>query len=514
MSPPERSYAHLECLGKTKLLSPLPFERNNRLRFEDTLFKRMPENLKSLREYAGEFYKVSGTVKTVEGSILKMDVPRTTKFKESRHWGSVKSFVFDKLKPVLDDPVRWNSEKIISTVNMPTSSGQPWLRHGFKKKSDFYASNAAREYLFKYNHPDGFPPVWKIVDKVEWYPVEKLDAGKVRTFIIPPAHFVHFQKMYFGNQNERLKNFWWSAYGFNPYSGGVHRMATLLNAKRVKVCFDVGGWDRSLPHMPSVYNLRMAYLDHMDPTLHWVVENTIRSFLLHPDGHLLYKYLGNNSGSGNTTTDNIIAHMLVLALALFELFDGDIQQVLDVIANLFGDDAILSFDTDKSFEEIEKIFRDVYGWFGFTLDPFIVSENLEDCTFLGFKFACYNGFWYPKFDIGRLCASFCFEYDTGMTSTDSFCKAYSLYIMACGTGGPALDLMRDCLERYKVILSSFNDELSQRLCTLEILSRDDVFKFYNGMEDGIKIDIFDVVEANCNNNHGCASWRSEKDSKA
>jgi len=456
-----------------------------RYRFPDPLFRMLPDNLQVISNQAGEFYRVIGTKSSVELSISKMDQPRTTRFKECKYWAVCKNIVFNECEPILRDPEWWGTEQILVSTNMDTSNGQPWLRLGYKKKRDFYSSAYCRHYLATYDHVNGKPPVWKIADKMEWYPIEKIILNKVRTFIIPPAHFVHLQKLHFGNQNERLKMYWWSAYGFCPYSGGVHRIAEVLNQRRVKISYDVGNWDRGLPHLPTVYRLRTAFMPD-DSLLDWIVENTVHSYLLHPNGHLLYKKIGNNSGSVNTTTDNIIAHFYIITLTLLVIYKGDVDKVKLCHSFIFGDDNVLSLDTHLSFQKIESIFRKVFSWFGMTLDPFYISEDLRDCNFLGFSFAVKDGFWYPKYNISRLLASFCYEYDGGMTIQQSFCKAYSLYIMAVGTMDPVVSDMRRCLESYQVILRACEDSFSQQLGVLDILTEGDIFKFYNGLEGGIK----------------------------
>jgi len=342
------------------------------------------------------------------------------------------------------------NEEFIPNMNLNTSAGFPLCVY-FKKKSAALDSRYGRQYLSTFD--ENYKPIWRVVAKQEWYHSSDIDAGKVRTFIIPPLKFLMMQLRFYSGQNSALKDFWWSAYGFNPYYGGTHQLALKLLKHNTFVYYDVRAWDRKFPHMKDVYNIRNSFFDaEFQPIVNWIADRTCHSYLLLADGTIVFKKISNNSGSGCTTPDNIIGHMLTLAFALYNLYDGDTKKVLSCIANLFGDDNLLSLPKlNFSHEHIEKVFRDSYLAFGWELDPFVIQDTLEGCEFLGFRFKLLGDVWVPLFNLGRITAAFCYEYDRNTTLDQQLSKAYSLMIMSWPHGP---DVFNKFTTAYKLMLST------------------------------------------------------------
>jgi len=102
--------------------------------------------------------------------------------------------------------------------------------------------------------------------------------------------------------------------------GGWTGWLGLCSATPFFLAYDVSGWDRGLPLLQTVYSLRNKFLpEEWESLSAWVAKHTIHSHMQHFDGFIFEKHVGNNSGSGNTTADNIIAHMFILGLALFKI---------------------------------------------------------------------------------------------------------------------------------------------------------------------------------------------------
>lgn len=483
-----------EVMRCTKYATPGAVTRDNYYRFEDPLMREVPENLKRpLMEKCGEFYRVVGTVSSIDKSIRKTDKPRCIKYKKNVYWGQAKDFTWNMFFEHLEAMWKMTTmDEIWMILDLDTAAGTPWALLGFRKKKDFFSSEYCIHFLFddprKYH-----PPVWKFAGKTEWYPLSKLLSGDVRTFIIPPMQLLYFQKVLYHAQNMAVKLFKWSMYGFDPYHGGTARLGKELCKNSKFICYDVGGWDRLLPILRSVYRLRnQAIPEAWHWLAKWVTENTVASYLLLPDGRIIYKDAGNNSGSGNTTVDNIIAHAFIAATWLLDLFDGNVDKLDEAVVALYGDDNVSSIpDCGKSDEQIEQTLRSTFADFGLTLDPLKITNNLSECEFLGFKFTDYHGNWIPQYNIDRLLTAFCYDYET-MPIHAALSKAFSLTVMAAGGDEETFERMREVLRFYFNLLRDRDDTTIQAYIHLGAPTREECIAFYMGWESGYdpKLDDF------------------------
>lgn len=487
----------LEPLHRVSIFSPLPKKRGTE-RFYDKFFDWLPNDLQTvLEENAGEYYKSMGTISSVEKSLKKMDFPRCTDYKANIYWEQAKRLVRSECEEMMYMNTRIAStEEIMTTMEFSTAPGQPWTRHGIKNKGQWFRNPyVCPRYLYDFSHP----PVWKICDKVEWYHIDDLKNDKVRTFIIPPVNFLFHQKRLYLTQNEGLKGFWWSAYGFNPYMGGTDALARKLLVHKLFLFYDVSGWDRLLSILRTVYRQRNAYHDEDEKDLaDYIAFNTIITYLLTPDGLLFRKEIGNNSGSGNTTGDNIFAHFYVLALALLDLFEGDTDLVSKTVANLFGDDNIMSIPNpyNYSLDHIKEVFTRVYKSFGFSgLDPFVIQDTLEGCEFLGFKFKKIEQGWIPCYNQERLVASFVFNIKKLPDDAARISKAWTLCLMAAGGDRETFEALRRAVGIYLRKLAIDNSDPSIRAYVkIGPPSYQECISFYLGLESSLSDQYIALVD--------------------
>lgn len=486
----------MTVIGSTRHVTILPDERDNNYRFKDHLFRKcLGENTQSqLKDLAGAYYRVIGTKSSVEQSIKKMDFPKITGYKHSVAWNMAKDFVYDMWHLTFSDNTRYMSlDEMLPGLNLNSSPGAPWVQLGFKTKRqllnfpefyDYYSSDPFKRK----------PPIWKVSPKTEIYSLEDLENNKVRTFIIPPLDFLLLQKHYFETQNRSMKEKHWSAYGFNPYQGGVARYAERLLIHKIFIFYDVKGWDRKLPLMEAVYKLRISFISDDDHARFawWVADHIVSSILLHTDGTLFKKYIGNNSGSGCTTNDNILAHCFILAYVLIILFKGDLQIVLAVIALLFGDDNAMSIpDPGVSDSDIESIFRSCYLDFGLELDPFYVQHELEGVEFLGFKFHFFESVWIPQYNIGRLMAAYVYTIEKKQSDSISLSRAWMLTLMCAGNGREIYSLVASATQRYMDFLKDSTDTEVLAFRRIGVPSFEETMSFYLGRETSFDFSLFD-----------------------
>jgi hypothetical protein len=203
-------------------------------------------------------------------------------------------------------------------------------------------------------------------------------------------------------------------------------------------------WDRIFAMMSYVYKIRVVCIPP-DPHLNWVVKNSINSYVLLPNGDVVYKTWGNNSGSGTTTGDNILGMTYCVSHSFYEL-GCTTQQINEFVVYLFGDDVMLSHNIpeDISDDQIEDAFRRTFSLYGVELDPFVSGRDLSQFTFLGFSFAKFEDYWVPKYPVSRLAFAFLHEHDASKPIAE-ISKMCSLMLMSAGNGPDIFNMFRDAL---------------------------------------------------------------------
>jgi hypothetical protein len=423
-----------------------------------------------------------GDQKSFDTSFRKMDVAPCRSYDQHHLFERALEHTYHTYGRVfasIGDCCISNTEEVMASIVMDKSSGVPWVLLGLRTKAACFSNPAFRAYMS--NWPDMIEPVWKVIDKIEWYHKDDIDKGKVRTFIIPPADFLFWQKVLYQKQNEAMKMVHTSAYGFNPYGGGTNELALKLLINPVFFMYDVSGYDRKMPIMQEVYDLRNSYLpDDLEPLYKWVSHNTVHSLLIHPDGTIVLKDVGNNSGSGNTTSDNILSHDIISNHFVLSAIEPDFENINFFVRQLFGDDCVGSCP-ECDFVELERIIRSTFALYGYELDPVVISHDLTDMEFLGFRFGFRDGYWIPVYDQKRLLASFCYEIQNKRPSA-SLCKAYSLTVMAFGGDQETFNEMRTALAHHLDYFKSSTDPNIQSFVEMGVPSYSDCFSFFTGLE--------------------------------
>lgn len=488
-----KKYSYLEEIGHVPtLVVPVQRERDPRFRFEDQLFSILPDDLQErLKGFAGEYYCADADVSSYDASVRKMDFGPVRKYKHTEAWTQAKNYIYDEYGPLFSKETRiTEAEELFPVYNLDSSAGVPMQQVGLKKKKDVLTSWYGREYMSIIG--EDYVPLWRVSGKREWLHATDIDNKKVRTFIVPPFKLLHQQKRFFHSQNMAMKQFHWSAYGFNPYQGGVDAMARKLLVHKIYVMYDVKGWDRLIPNMRTCYKLRANFhKGRAAAAARLIGQMTCTTVMVLADGTIVVRRNGNCSGSGCTTNDNIICHSFILAYILFKMFDGQEALVRSVVAFLFGDDDALSLpDIGLTDEEIKIQFVEGFKDFGLELDPFLVTRNLEEIEFLGFTFLKKDGFYYPKYKVERLLAAFCYEYDSKIPSAAAISKAYALMVMTYPSGGEVYSLMRRAYKLYCRHLRDDDDLVVQSFISMGLPSDLMIDNFYTGKETSNVAELF------------------------
>jgi len=407
------------------------------------------DDLQWFVDQSSDLVVAKNTLATLDLSVRKMDQKPSRAFLETENHYRAVDLVAEMFEPGLRQTGMTLSEAL-EDMDMDKATGYVLRQSGYKKKYQVVATGVYLDFLNKDMLKE--IPIWLASGKEReyLYRSDYVDKKKQRTFIIEPFELLLHHKLVYGKQNEGMKNIWWSAYGLNPYEGGVNGMAqNLLRFKRFTM-LDVIRYDRKFPHMKAVFDIRDKFIAD-SPFRQWVRDNCIKSRVVLPNGDFIEKDWGNNSGSGTTTGDNILGMAICIAHTLFDLGLDEKQVKELVFSYLFGDDVVIGDNcTWISNEEWEKGFRTTFALYGFEFDPFVMSDDLKKMSFLGFSFAQTNtGFWVPKYDLGVLTFGFIHNHDT-IDGFAEISKCISLMLMSAGHG--------------EIVYNKFRSEVVNILC--------------------------------------------------
>ena len=371
-----------------------------------------------LYQVAGEkFYLAVPTLENVEFSISAFENRPPTNFKDKYHTKALE-FLHTQYGSICNDCLS-DSEEINNYIDYTKSPGYPANFFGFKDKRQLMECKEFQNYLLNNEHLQT-RPIWSVCPKEEFKDKDDLLNLKIRLFTIPPYDLLYEQLRFGKKISEKLKSFKWSAYGFNPYSGGANRLAQRLLSKRVRLFYDVSGWDKFFALLPDVFAFIRAnhkIPDHLKKNFEWMCQNTTDFLFKTPHGFIFEKCYGNPSGSGTTTRDNILGHVIILASALIECYFIKYNEypswdlLNSQIIALFGDDSIISLDCEFDHILFDGYLAQHMAKYGLKLKFLFggIDYPVEKMQFLGFTFKKMNEVYYPQYDIQRLCTSVVFE---------------------------------------------------------------------------------------------------------
>lgn len=323
--------------------------------------------------------------------------------------------------------------------NRATSPGHPYNKK-YRTKGEFLdvpgllaAEMEKREtMLFKVNSKD------------EFLPAESVDVDeKLRTFFSPPITGLARQKVFTTEPNKRLLDYaskpenWdrcWARYGFTKQFGGFDRLMAFHAEKRFTSMSDASGYDRVLPLMRHVWNLREKWFRfesrggkriERSPAFwedfYQVRDEVCQPYCFLPDGTIVRRLCGNVSGSDTTTTDNTIAHTIIKFyhyLLAGYYFTGEVFSYETILAefytSLYGDDELNSHDGPDVFGEgfTEELYRDftfeAYADFGMTIKSSAYAQAVDTVVgmaFLGSECLSDGLLYYPKPNLSKLASS-------------------------------------------------------------------------------------------------------------
>jgi hypothetical protein len=238
--PTIRKYQELIPVGRVSSRISLPnYPENVSITLRPSLTQKIDPDYFMLKQdlCKGKYFYNNPTRETIENAEMRLDEERPFPISDS-----AKEIALRYVDMALEVPLThkaWTFEQTAEHMERQKGAGFPLAYLGFQDRQSFIDWCVVQGY-----HEDielltdilmDLGPFVKSVGKVEWGAIADYLAKKSRTFMIPGAHILLAQLLCYGQGNMNLKNFLWSAYGFNPFKGGVMRMA------REFLCIDEQG---------------------------------------------------------------------------------------------------------------------------------------------------------------------------------------------------------------------------------------------------------------------------------
>nr|BAM99211.1 polyprotein [Turnip mosaic virus] len=333
--------------------------------------------------------------------------------------GNIDCDVFEKtVVIVIDDLRRYGFETcnyvtdetdIFNALNMKSAVGA--LYKG--KKKDYFAEYTPemKEEILKQSCERlflGKMGVWNGSLKAELRPLEKVEANKTRTFTAAPLDTLLGGKVCvddFNNQfyDYNLKAPW--SVGMTKFYCGWNRLLESLPDGWVYCDADGSQFDSSLsPYLiNAVLNIRLEFMEEWDigeVMLRNLYTEIVYTPISTPDGTLVKKFKGNNSGQPSTVVDNTL--MVILAVNYSLNKSGVPKDLRDNMIKFFvnGDDLLLSVHPEYEFvlDTMAGNFREL--GLKYTFDS--RTRKKSDLWFMSHQGHKREGIWIPKLEPERI----------------------------------------------------------------------------------------------------------------
>ncbi|APG78506.1 hypothetical protein [Wenzhou picorna-like virus 49] len=268
----------------------------------------------------------------------------------------------------LDEAINGCPEFGLKPLDMSTSPGLPYTRHGFSHKSNLFENIAGKwvptaafrkqiiSVLDRIAKGSISPWLFASSLKAEMLPSEKVQSGKARLFDVPPIDCVIVTRMYFGAITGWFNTHWSSSIGS---AVGIDRdsewsiLATSLQHHPCHFDVDYSSYDASIPsQMAEVF---VGTICSLYPSEDHVGIKTIAVGLTEVYRVIRDKVYrtthGNPSGSALTTFFNTYVNYFNHVAAWYSLLPAKSDLDFDdhVVVFTYGDDAIASVSNEASY---------------------------------------------------------------------------------------------------------------------------------------------------------------------
>nr|ALI31844.1 polyprotein [Sugarcane mosaic virus] len=304
-----------------------------------------------------------------------------------------------------------DEEEIFKSLNLNAAVGALYTG----KKKDYFADFSEEdkaEIVMRscerlYNGQLG---IWNGSLKAEIRPIEKTMLNKTRTFTAAPLETLLGGKVCvddFNNQfySHHLEGPW--TVGITKFYGGWNRLLEKLPEGWIYCDADGSQFDSSLtPYLiNAVLHIRLQFMEEWElgaQMLRNLYTEIVYTPIATPDGSIIKKFKGNNSGQPSTVVDNTLMVILAFNYAMLSsgIQDNEIDNCCKMFAN--GDDLLLAVHPD--YEHILDSFQTHFGNLGLNFDFNSRTREKSDLWFMSTQGLKCEGIYIPKLEKERIVA--------------------------------------------------------------------------------------------------------------
>ncbi|QXU69567.1 ORF1 [Iris potyvirus A] len=249
--------------------------------------------------------------------------------------------------------------------------------------------------------------IWNGSLKAELRSAEKVAQNKTRTFTAAPIDTLLGGKVCvddFNNKFYELNNKIPSSVGMTKFYGGWDNMLNSFPDGWILCDADGSQFDSSLsPYLiNAVLQIRLHFNEDWDigeQMLRNLYTEIIYTPISTPDGTVIKKFKGNNSGQPSTVVDNTLMVILSVYYAIrLAGCNDDISEYIKFVVN--GDDLLIAVRPDK--EWLLDTFTSAFKSLGLNYDFTNRHANKEDVWFMSHRGIKRNGVYIPKLEEERI----------------------------------------------------------------------------------------------------------------
>nr|SCO64877.1 Polyprotein [Carrot thin leaf virus] len=377
----------------------------------ETYLATHPEEEKVFQPYLGAYAKSALNKAAYTKDVMKYSTTITVGTVSTDNFEkAVKSLIanmeewgFDKCSYVTDE------EAIFNNLNMKAAVGA--LYSG--KKKDYFAEYNAQDketivtesckrlYMGKMG-------VWNGALKAELRPIEKVQANKTRSFTAAPIDTLLGGKVCVDDFNNQFYSLHtkcpWSV-GMTKFYGGWDSLLRSFPEGWVYCDADGSQFDSSLtPYIiNAVLQVRLHFMEDWDlgeQMLKNLYTEIVYTPIATPDGTVIKKFKGNNSGQPSTVVDNTLMVIIALYYSLHEL--GYERSQFDHVCKFFvnGDDLIIAVNPSevRMLDELQQLFKQL----GLNYDFSSRTHDIKELWFMSHQGMEREGKLIPKLEIERI----------------------------------------------------------------------------------------------------------------
>nr|AOE43465.1 polyprotein [Sugarcane mosaic virus] len=304
-----------------------------------------------------------------------------------------------------------DEEEIFKSLNLNAAVGALYTG----KKKDYFADFSEEdkaEIVMRscerlYNGQLG---IWNGSLKAEIRPIEKTMLNKTRTFTAAPLETLLGGKVCvddFNNQfySHHLEGPW--TVGITKFYGGWNRLLEKLPEGWIYCDADGSQFDSSLtPYLiNAVLHIRLQFMEEWElgaQMLRNLYTEIVYTPIATPDGSIIKKFKGNNSGQPSTVVDNTLMVILAFNYAMLSsgIQDNEIDNCCKMFAN--GDDLLLAVHPD--YEHILDGFQTHFGNLGLNFEFNSRTREKSNLWFMSTQGIKCEGIYIPKLEKERIVA--------------------------------------------------------------------------------------------------------------